>query len=278
MSEWFQAKVQFLRQQDNGLIKKITETYLVDSMSFTECEARVLKEQGEGVREIKCKSIARSPIADVVFYGDTDMWHKVKVQYSLMDEETEKEKKVTTYLLVNANDAKEAYERTEEHLKEMIVPFRIPKVEESPIVEVFQYEKQAPQGFVPAARALNITITDGKETLEWEKQILSDEHEEECAFEGDSVEAHYTKTPTEYITNPKAGLIDPTDGQAVAFNAMTLETYLEDIRPNYTADVIDSIRSAYKRHSEDLFLMQLSLMAFTRPQREMIADLCENEA
>jgi len=108
MSEWFHAKVKFLRQMDNGLIKKITEQYLVDSMSFTECEARVIKEQGEGVREVVCQSIARSPIKEVVMYGDTDMWFKCKVQYSLMDEETEKEEKVTTYFLVNANDAKEA--------------------------------------------------------------------------------------------------------------------------------------------------------------------------
>ena len=245
-------------------------------MSFTECEARVLKEQGEGVREVTCQSIARSPIKEVVFYGDTDMWHKVKVCYSLMDEETEKEKKVTTYFLVNSKDVKEAYARTEEHLKEMLVPFTIPKVEESPIVEVYEYEKQAPKGFVRRE--------GGDSTYEKKPWIsaggMSDdgEHEEECAMEGDSIEVHYIKPPTEYVTNPKAGLIDPTDGQAVAFSPMTLESYLEDIRPNYTADVIDSIRRAYRNRSEDLFSVQLALMAFTKPQREMIADLCANEA
>lgn len=293
MSEWFQAKVEYLRQMDNGLIKKITEQYLVDSMSFTECEARVLKEQGEGVREIKCKSIARSPISEVVFYGDTDQWHKVKVCYSLMDEATEKEKKVTTYFLVNAADVKEAYDRTEEHLKTMLVPFSIPKVELSPICEVFQYEKAAPVGLDDV-----VIMGNGPKITEMQKGIAAEfEHEEECAMEGDSVEAinrandgdYYPTTleieyPTEkdvQIVN-QAGKrlksIDPTDGQAVAFNPMTLETYLEDIRPNCTTDVIESIRSAYKQHGNDLFMMQLSLMAFTEPQREMIADLCENEA
>lgn len=310
MSEYFQAKVSSLQQQSNGLIAKVVETYLIDAMSFTEAEARAIKES-EGSREVTAVAIARSPIKEVVMYGDTDQFFKVKVQYSLMDEATEKEKKVTTYFLVNANDAKEAYERTEEHLKEMLVPFTIPKIEESPIIEVYQYEKQAPAGYVKRDRQQVMDKTDkrvqqlvnaggmaigvtgmlrnrtGHEMPmqfavdatdeQWDAFIDGDEADVDCAFEGDSVEAHYTKTPTEYITNPKAGLIDPTDGQAVAFNAMTLETYLEDIRPNYTADVIDSIRSAYKRHSEDLFLMQLSLMAFTRPQREMIADLCNNE-
>jgi hypothetical protein len=141
MSEWFQTKVKFLRQMDNGLIKQITEQYLVDAMSFTETESRVMQEVGEGMREVTMMSVARSNIKEVVFYGDTDLWFKTKVTYSTLDEETEKEKKITTYLLVNANDVKEAYERTEEHLKEMLVPFQIPKIEESPIIDVFQYQK-----------------------------------------------------------------------------------------------------------------------------------------
>jgi hypothetical protein len=139
MSEWFQTKVKFLRQMDNGLIKQITEQYLVDAMSFTETEARVMQEVGEGMREVTMMSVARSNIKEVVFYGDTDMWFKVKVTYSTMDEDTEKEKKITTYLLVNANDLRESYDRTEEHLKEMLVPFQIPKIEESPIIDVFQH-------------------------------------------------------------------------------------------------------------------------------------------
>ncbi|MFM2377317.1 MAG: hypothetical protein RLZZ165_2414 [Bacteroidota bacterium] len=148
MSEWFQAKVKFLRQMDNGLVKQMTEQYLVDAMSFTETEARVMQEVGEGMREVTMMSVARSNIKEVVFYGDTDLWFRTKVTYSLMDEETEKEKKVTTYLLVNANDVKEAYERTAEHLKEMLVPFQIPKIEESPIIEVYQYQ----QGLRPGMR------------------------------------------------------------------------------------------------------------------------------
>jgi hypothetical protein len=311
MSTYFSLTASFLRQAENGLIKKTNEEYLIDAVSFGEAEARAIAEASSDAREFTVNKVAKSPIKEVVFYGDTDLWCKCKVTYSLMDEDSEKESKITTYILVNAKDTKEAYDRCCEHLKEMLVPFEIPKVEETKIVDIYQYEKQAPAGYVKRDRQQVMDKTDkrvqqlvnaggmaigvtgmlrnrtGHEMPmqfavdatdeQWDAFIDGDEADVDCAFEGDSVEAHYTKTPTEYITNPKAGLIDPTDGQAVAFNAMTLETYLEDIRPNYTADVIDSIRSAYKRHSEDLFLMQLSLMAFTRPQREMIADLCNNE-
>lgn len=149
MAEWFQTKVKFLRQMDNGLIKAVTEQYLVDALSFTEAEARILMEVGEGTREITMMSVARSNIKEVVFYGDTDLWYKVKVIYIVADEESEKEKKVTTFLLVNANDLREAYDRTEEHLKEMVVPYSVPQIQETPIMEVYQHQTGWKPGMKP---------------------------------------------------------------------------------------------------------------------------------
>ncbi|MEM0996335.1 MAG: DUF4494 domain-containing protein [Bacteroidota bacterium] len=151
MAEWFQTKVKFLRQMDNGLIKAVSEQYLVDAMSFTEAESRIMMEVGEGMREVTMMSVARSNIKEVVFYGDTELWFKVKVVYVVVDEDSEKEKKVTTYLLVNANDVREAYDRTEEHLKEMLVPYTVPKVEETAIIEVFQHQP----GWRPGLKRLN---------------------------------------------------------------------------------------------------------------------------
>lgn len=140
MSEYFHVKARFLRQMDNGLVKQIKEEYLVDALSFTESEARTLEQVGEGMREVALDAISRSNIKEVVMYGDTDLWFKCRVEYSLMDEESEKEKKVTTYLLINANDSKEAYERCQEHLKEMLVPFEIPKVEKTKIIEIYDHK------------------------------------------------------------------------------------------------------------------------------------------
>ena len=140
MPEWFQTRVKYLKQMPNGLIQRVSEQYLVNAMSFTEAEARIIVEVQGGQREITMASIAKSNINEVVFYGDTERWHKCKVTYVVTDEEAEKEKKVTTYLLVNAEDVKEAYDRLQEHLKDMLVPFQIPKIEESPIVEVYGFQ------------------------------------------------------------------------------------------------------------------------------------------
>ena len=140
MAEWFQTKVKFLRQMDNGLIKAVSEQYLVDAMSFTEAESRIMLEVGEGMREVTMMSVARSNIKEVAFYGDTDLWFKAKVTYVVADEESEKERKVTTYILINAHDVRDAFDRCEEHLKEMLVPFSIPKIEETSFLEVYPYQ------------------------------------------------------------------------------------------------------------------------------------------
>lgn len=147
MGVWFQCKVKFLKETSEGLFKSVTEQYLVDALSFTEAEARALEGMPSGRGEITMMSIQKSNIREVAFYGDTDMWFKAKVSYVVMEEESEKEKRVTTYILVNSSDLREAYDRVQEHLKEMLVPFMISKIEESPIMDVFEYQKAAPEGF-----------------------------------------------------------------------------------------------------------------------------------
>ena len=43
-SEWFECKVRFDKTLETGLIKKVTETYMVDALSFTEAERRFIEE------------------------------------------------------------------------------------------------------------------------------------------------------------------------------------------------------------------------------------------
>ncbi|HBC37547.1 MAG TPA: phage tail protein, partial [Porphyromonadaceae bacterium] len=41
MYNWFECKVRYDKTLDTGMIKTVTEPYLVDAMSFTEAEARI---------------------------------------------------------------------------------------------------------------------------------------------------------------------------------------------------------------------------------------------
>ena len=45
MASWFECKIRYDKTQENGSIKKVTEPFLVDALSFTEAEARIIEEQ-----------------------------------------------------------------------------------------------------------------------------------------------------------------------------------------------------------------------------------------
>ena len=44
MALWFECKVRYDKMQENGMVKKINEPYLVDALTFTEAEARIVEE------------------------------------------------------------------------------------------------------------------------------------------------------------------------------------------------------------------------------------------
>lgn len=145
MKTWFEAAVKYSKENEQGLLKNISEKYLVDAISFTECEAILYDRLGSQIRgDFQVTAISRSTVVDVFFYEDADVWFKCKVQYLVADANSGKEKKVTQYMLVTASDVPQAHDRIQESLSNMLVSFQVPDITMSPVVEVFPYEK--PEG------------------------------------------------------------------------------------------------------------------------------------
>lgn len=44
MGTWFECKIRYEKTMENGMKKKVNELYLVDAMSFTEAESRIIEE------------------------------------------------------------------------------------------------------------------------------------------------------------------------------------------------------------------------------------------
>lgn len=139
---WFECKVKYEKiDQSSGKTKKVTEPYLIDAVTFSEAEERIYKSLEEMISgEFVIKSIAKANISDVFEYEAGELWFKCKVSYVGVDEESGKEKKVNSYILVTADDAREAYDRIIECLNDMIVPFEVPDVTESSIIDIFPYD------------------------------------------------------------------------------------------------------------------------------------------
>ncbi len=140
---WFECKVKYRKLDEASGIQKVkTEPFLVDAISYTEAESRITKEVSAYLSdsdEVKITNIKVANYAEIHPFENSDRWFKSKVSLIAFDEESGKERKTNQYLLVQANDVKEAYENTFKVLKDTLSEFTIPAVSESPIIDVFPY-------------------------------------------------------------------------------------------------------------------------------------------
>ena len=151
MNSWYTIKVKFTKEFTDGTLKRVTEPYLVSSMSFTEAEARIYKEVAEYVRgEFLVTSIAKTEFADIFDYDDAETWYKAKLSYTTEDADTGKEKKFNHNYLVAAHNVKEAYERLEDSLKGLLATYEIPAIAKTQIVDIFPYDPEFAAEGIPA--------------------------------------------------------------------------------------------------------------------------------
>lgn len=129
---------------ENGADQKLTESYLVDALSFTEAEARILKEMegyiNDGFRIVIMK---RANYSDLLEDENGDFYYKVKVVFVSIDEEKGKEKKTSSYVLVQAKDIEAAQENIKHGLRDMTVDWDVSSISETLIVDVFKYDLEA---------------------------------------------------------------------------------------------------------------------------------------
>ncbi len=137
---WYECKVKYRKTDETGGQKITTEPYLVDALSYTEAEKRINEEMAAYVsEEFKITNIKVGNYAEIHPFENADRWFKSKVSLLAFDEESGKERKTNMYLLVQANDVKEAFDNTTIAMKNTMGEYAIPAISESPIMDVFPY-------------------------------------------------------------------------------------------------------------------------------------------
>lgn len=140
MATWFECKVKYDKLVENGQQKTVTEPYLVDALSFTEAEARIIDEVSTLVNgEMKVTAVKRTNIAEIFWdEADGDRWYKVKVNFIIIDEKTAVEKKTANIIMVQANGFKAACDNFMQGMKGTMADFEIASITETAILDVFK--------------------------------------------------------------------------------------------------------------------------------------------
>ena len=167
-ANWFLCKIRYEKTMEDGLQKKVTEQYVVDAVSFTEAEARIIEQMASYISgEFEVAEIDRCAFHEIFFSDDAmaepmeqreqngarsssaesrqrstegQKWYKSKLQFITIDERTVKEKKTNVYYLVQAASFEGARKNIDEVMGGTMIDYVISSVSETSIMDVFEHE------------------------------------------------------------------------------------------------------------------------------------------
>lgn len=184
MQTWFECKVKYVKIDDDGRERKVSEVYLVDAVTFTDAETRIIQNVSTMVRgEFIVDNIKKSNIVEIYPHENGEWWYKAKIGIVTIDEKAGKEKKINNYFLVAADDIKQALQRLEEGLSYILVPYQTTSLAICNIIDVFPYfednvNKPIPSNLKPLAQVTKKPVFED-EDLDEEVVYSADEEEEE---------------------------------------------------------------------------------------------------
>lgn len=147
MAQWIEVRARYDKMMENGSVKKVTEPYLVDALSCTEAEARVIEELTPYISgDFRISSVVTTKISEIIWDASGDRFYKVKVNFITLDEKTLAEKRTATYILVQACDFRNAYENFLDAMKGTTDDFEIEAISETKLVEVYKAKLSSDNG------------------------------------------------------------------------------------------------------------------------------------
>lgn len=141
-AQWFICKVRYEKMQENGMQKKVTESYVIDAVSFTEAEERITEEISAYISgEFEVKDISLAPFGEIFFDEKqiSDRYYKAKLAFITIDEKSGNEKRQNVTYLVHAENFNQAVKNVDEVMGGTMIDYEIISIAETQIMDVFEY-------------------------------------------------------------------------------------------------------------------------------------------
>lgn len=149
---WFECKIRYEKMMEDGMQKKVTEGYVVDALSFTEAENRIMEEMSAFISgEFTVTDIKKATYSEIFFddKDSADKWYKARLQFITLDEKTNKEKRSSVNYLVNAGTLTDAVKNIEEAMGGTMIDYIISSVAETTLMDVYEYSVKKVQNDKP---------------------------------------------------------------------------------------------------------------------------------
>lgn len=137
-AKFYEVKVAYEQTNGDGTEKNVKETYVIDADTFGEAERKTLERLGRYVSgQLDVLAMKIAPYCEVFLEEGRDIYYKARVAFIEIDEKTEKEKRVYSYYLTNADSLEEARKNVEDAFKTSMLDYDVVSVGETQIVDVF---------------------------------------------------------------------------------------------------------------------------------------------
>lgn len=138
MAQWIETKLRYDKVMENGAVKKVNESYLVDALSFAEAEARIIKEMRPYIDgDFTVEAVKKAKIAEVLGSDTASWWWKVRVAFITINEHTGTEKRDLTDFLVPGEYLEDALSTFKQNMKGTIADYKVTAITETAIIDIF---------------------------------------------------------------------------------------------------------------------------------------------
>lgn len=144
MKTLFICTVEYNKTLENGLVKKVSEQYLLDAFSFIEAETRIREEISPFVENgtLTVSKITKAKSRDIIQSNEAEnpRFYKAKTLFTKLDERNGVEKKIPVVFFVQAEDFSMAYNVLKNKLRDTISEVEIASITETPIIDFYRWE------------------------------------------------------------------------------------------------------------------------------------------
>lgn len=136
--KYFIVGVKYQKTLEDGKEVMATEQYLVDAITWTECEARTIENmsnRGEiEITTMKMASFNELFLSDI---NDENKYYECVINIIVFDEKSEKEKRTKVRYLVQGKSLENARKNIDEAMKSTMIDCDITSLKETSLMDIF---------------------------------------------------------------------------------------------------------------------------------------------
>lgn len=136
MALWFETKLKYEKMNENGVMAKVSESYLVDALSFTEAETKIIANRTPHVGGSFSVTAVRKTKISEIFNPGSEKFYLVKVGFITTDSITGADKRTVSEILIGAKDFEDALKEFFKGMEGTLADYEIISLAESPIIEI----------------------------------------------------------------------------------------------------------------------------------------------